>query len=275
MRRLLVGPGGAVRGVEVSRPGHRASQEVLADRVALAAGTLGSAWILLQTLRAEGEREPRLEGLMDNRQVLVPFVNLRRVGRAHDPRSYQYHQLSFGMEQEDPFSYLHGQVTTLTTALVHPLIASLPFGVARSVRAFRDLRGALALVNVNFADRRRPGCEVSLEGERLLVHYESEAGEARRVRDVVRRFRRVLRLLGCLAPAGMVQVRPMGASVHAAGLWPLRQRSEPRSASPQGECRDFPGAYLVDGIVFPSLPAKNLTFTMMANAVRIARAHLG
>jgi choline dehydrogenase-like flavoprotein len=40
------------------------------------------------------------------------------------------------------------------------------------------------------------------------------------------------------------------------------------------DCRswDFPNLILADGATFPFLPAKNLTFTLMANAVRIARA---
>ena len=36
------------------------------------------------------------------------------------------------------------------------------------------------------------------------------------------------------------------------------------------ESRDFANLYLADGSTFPFLPAKNLTFTLMANAVRIA-----
>jgi hypothetical protein len=33
---------------------------------------------------------------------------------------------------------------------------------------------------------------------------------------------------------------------------------------------DFPGAFAVDGSTFRWLPAKNLTLSLMANAVRIA-----
>ena len=37
-----------------------------------------------------------------------------------------------------------------------------------------------------------------------------------------------------------------------------------------GQSHDFENLYLVDGVTFPFLPAKNLTFTLMANAARIA-----
>ena len=42
------------------------------------------------------------------------------------------------------------------------------------------------------------------------------------------------------------------------------------TATPGGQSRDFENLYLADGITFPSLPAKNLTFSLMANAARVA-----
>ena len=42
----------------------------------------------------------KLPGLMDNRQVLIPFVNLKMIGRPFDPGTYQYHQVAFGIEGE-------------------------------------------------------------------------------------------------------------------------------------------------------------------------------
>jgi choline dehydrogenase-like flavoprotein len=44
----------------------------------------------------------------------------------------------------------------------------------------------------------------------------------------------------------------------------------PWTTSPDGQSRDFQNLFLVDGVTFPVLPAKNITFTLMANAVRIA-----
>jgi choline dehydrogenase-like flavoprotein len=37
-----------------------------------------------------------------------------------------------------------------------------------------------------------------------------------------------------------------------------------------GSVRGFTGLYVADGAGFPWLPAKNVTFTLMANAVRLA-----
>jgi choline dehydrogenase-like flavoprotein len=59
--------------------------------------------------------------------------------------------------------------------------------------------------------------------------------------------------------------------VHYAGLLPMTRTAEPLTTSPDGRSRDFENLYLVDGVTFPFLPAKNITFTLMANAVRIGK----
>jgi choline dehydrogenase-like flavoprotein len=50
----------------------------------------------------------------------------------------------------------------------------------------------------------------------------------------------------------------------------MQTRSSPLTVSPQGRSHDFSNLYIVDGSVIPALPAKNITFTLMANAARIA-----
>ena len=70
----------------------------------------------------------------------------------------------------------------------------------------------------------------------------------------------------------MLHVRPKGASVHYAGLIPMGGASAPPTATADGKTADVDGVWFADGVTFPFLPAKNITFTLMANAVRVARA---
>lgn len=245
------------------------------ETLALAAGTLSTARIWLESWRrATGERR-RLEGLMDNPQALVPFVNVRRIGTPYEPRAYQYHQLALGLEGEGPRDYVHGQITTLTTAQPHPILQSMPLDLKTAAFVFRNVRGALGLVNLNFSDDRRPECRVGLAPEAgegaLDIRYESPPGREREIERAVRRLRRVLRALGCVVAPGSVHVRPMGASVHYAGTLPMSEARRPGTVSPLCRSHDFENVFVVDGSTFPFLPAKNITFTLMANAVRVAR----
>jgi len=248
-------------------------REFPADRVALAAGALLSTRIFLTTMAQERAARIRLHGLMDNRQVLVPFVNLGMLGRPFSPKTYQYHLLGLGLDTGSPKDYVHGQITTLKTALTHPLIQRVPLDFGASTVAFRAVHAALGLINLNFRDVRREASFVELcpdDPSRLRIHYEPEAGEGLRITAALRRVKATLRALGCVVPPGMTHVRPMGASVHYAGTVPMTDPGGPLTSDQNGQSRDIGGLYFVDGATFPFLPAKNITFTLMANATRIA-----
>ena len=135
---LRLGSGGQVRSVVCRLGGNGNDREFAADRVALAARARAfyNGNFLMTLVRATGERG-RLHGLMDNRQVLVPFVNLGMLGQPFSAGSYQYHLLGMGLEAPAARDYVHGQITTLKTALVHPLIQRMPLNLGASTRVFR------------------------------------------------------------------------------------------------------------------------------------------
>jgi choline dehydrogenase-like flavoprotein len=251
-------------------------REFAVDTLVLAAGTLGSSRIYLESVYRHSGEVLRLPGLMDNRQALVPFVNLRMIGRRWEPESYQYNQLAMGLESERPAEYVHCMVTTLKTAMLHPVIEKFPFDLRTSLYLFRNLHAALGVVNVNFHDTRRDDSYLSLDVTQdparpaLVVRYAPPAGEAARIASSLGRLKKVLWQLGCVVPPGMVHVRPMGASVHYAGTLPMSVTPRPHTVSPDCRSHDFPNLYIADGASYPFLPAKNITFTLMANAARVA-----
>ena len=264
---------GTVRSV-IATGADGGTHEFPVGTLALAAGTLCSTGIFLESIRKDSGEIVQLRGLMDNRQVLMPYINLRMLGRRFNPNTYQYHQLAIGIRQPNPADYVHALVTTLKTALVHPVAQNLPFDLGTSTSVFRNVHAALGLVNINFSDNRRPENYISLDStaktRRLLIHYEPEANEPERLAGMTKRFQKLLRKLGCIAPTSMMHVRPMGASVHYAGTLPMTANSAPLTCTPECRSRDFKNLYFVDGTTFPFLPSKNLTFTLMANAVRVA-----
>jgi len=64
----------------------------------------------------------------------------------------------------------------------------------------------------------------------------------------------------------------MGASVHYSGTIPMSTLEQPYTVSKYCQSNDFKNLYIVDGTTMPFLPAKNVTFTLMANAVRVAES---
>ena len=246
-----------------------------AGTLVLAAGTLSSSRIFLESIyRQRGVRE-RLDGLMDNRQVLMPFVNLKMIGRRYDPNTYQYNQVAVGIKATQQRDYIHGLLTTLKTALVHPLISSMPTSVGTAFALFRNLHAALGLANINLSDTRRSTSHLTLVDDpagssTLAIKYLPSDDEPERIARATSTFRAVLRKLGCVAPRVMTRVRPMGASVHYCGTVPMTARPALLTTDSLCRSRDYENLYFVDGSTFPGLPAKNPTFTMMANAARVA-----
>src|SRR5690606_12163536 len=109
-------------------------------------------------------------------------------------RSYQYHQLAIGLEGADWREHVHGQITTLKSALVHPVVLGLPLDLRSSLGIFRKVHAALGLLNANFSDTRRPDCWLGLDSTRLTpsgahgldIHYTPPPGEEARIGAVLR-----------------------------------------------------------------------------------------
>jgi choline dehydrogenase-like flavoprotein len=200
------------------------------------------------------------------------------IGKPYLSKNYQYHQLVIGMKSDREKEFVHGLITTLKTALIHPLIQNIPFDLQTSAFMFRNLRSGLGLVNVNFHDTRREENFLSLEindmnsNSILKVKYSPPKNEKRRIAKSLKRLRKALWKLGCVAPTFMQETRPMGASVHYAGTLPMSKKKVSLTTSKYCQSNDFPNLYFVDGTTFPYLPAKNITLTLMANAIRIAHA---
>ena len=253
----------------------RSGQEVVVplERLVLGAGTLESARIFLRSVFLLRKERWRLEGLMDSRQVYVPFVNLRRLGAAAETEAYQYPHLALSVAHpKEPKWSVHGVVQTLRSTLLHPIVQRVPLDTRTSIALVRHVHGALGQVELSFWDDRRPNNTLQLDedGETLLVRYHPPRDERRRQRAGIRATRRALRALGCFVPPGLIRSRPMGSSGGYAGGLPMTPQGGPRTTDPTGRSRDFENLWLVDGITFPFLPGKPPTFTLMANAARIA-----
>ena len=245
------------------------------DIVVLAAGTIGTTGIYLRSIeRREGARVT-LGGLMDNPHVSMPFVNRDHLGARMTTDAYQFHLLALEIEGTDGSHLAHGQITTLRAASVHPILPNLPFDLRTSLNVFRRIRSALGVANVWPSARRRAENTVSLgvgaDGRRSLVlECSPDPEDAPRLVEIMTRVRRALAFLGCSAPRGQAEVLALGSSGRYVGTIPMTEREEPHTCDAQGRVRGFANLVIADGAAFPGLPAKNHTFTLMANAARLA-----
>ncbi len=251
------------------------AREFSADVIVLAAGALGTSRIYLASVSRRERRQISLGGLMDNPHAVMPFVTPAHLGSTMVPDSYQFHLLALALEGDGGAQAAHGQITTLRAAAVHPIVQSLPLDLRRSLTTFRRLRAALGVANVWAPGVRRAENAVTVRpgdsGRDVLeIQCRGDADSDRAVRTAITRVRRALSRLGCVAPRALTQVLPLGSSAHYAGTLPMSTDEHEHTCSADGRVRGFENLIVADGAAFPGLPAKNLTFTLMANASRLA-----
>ncbi|MEX2177248.1 MAG: GMC oxidoreductase [Gemmatimonadaceae bacterium] len=241
----------------------------------LAAGTLSTARIVLRSLGRAGERVP----LLCNPYTYVPVVNWAMLGRASRDRRHSLAQLSAvyhpgiatgGHETDMP---VQAQLYSYRSLLTFRLLPETRVAYREGLRMMRLLMPALGIIGINHDDRRTPSkyCAMrqaaSAVDSTLEVHYELTDAERARMDRHERTILRFFRQLGCWP---IKRVRPgHGSSIHYAGTFPMRREPSGLTCAADGRLAATRAVHLVDGSTFPYLPAKGLTFTIMANANRI------
>ncbi|MGH7287169.1 MAG: GMC oxidoreductase, partial [Myxococcota bacterium] len=86
------------------------------------------------------------------------------------------------------------------------------------------------------------------------------------------RLRALRRPLGLWPVPGLAKATPFGFHGHLAGTLPMRASPGPLETDAKGRLSGTRRVFVADSAVFPTLPAQNLTFTAMANALRIGAA---
>jgi choline dehydrogenase-like flavoprotein len=238
-----------------------------AKRVVLAAGAIGSAKILL---RSFGDFETELP-LHDNPGVQLPLVLPGRMGAPLERESSGLTQLNMVFDQgwgTEPLDYaLQSSLLDISSPARAEFFGRFPLRASANLSLMSLLLPAM-MVNYLFLPsdahgparlRLKPSGEIQIRGEE--VHIE---------RKIVDRLVRVMRTMGALSHRALAVHVPNGGGIHYAGTLAMSSAPKTRYQSlPTGELPSFPGVYVADGSALPTLPAKNHSFTLMANAMRV------
>lgn len=245
-----------------------------ARRLVLAAGTLGTTRIVLRSLGQYGRRVP----LVCNPHTYLALFNFNSVGKALRDARHSMAQLCVVYAPGGPTrSPLVGHYYSYRSLLLFRLMKDSPLPVREALQILRLLSPHFGVLILQHKDRPTSTKYCSLvraasgEEDRLAVEYALSSAEQADNDATEAGIVRALRRLRCVK---MQTVRPgHAASTHFAGTFPMTARDDELTTDPRGRLRPTRHVYLADGSVFPNLPSKGLTFTMMANADRIG-SHL-
>jgi choline dehydrogenase-like flavoprotein len=165
-----------------------------------------------------------------------------------------------------------GHYYSYRSLLMFRLMKDSPLPLPESLEIMRHLSPSFGVLILQHRDRPTPAKHCALVprpgGEdHLAIEYSLSAEEQQQNEAVERAVARGLRRLRCVR---LRTIRPgHAASVHYAGTLPMSSGEEELTTDASGRLARTRGVYVADGSVFPSLPSKGLTFTMMANADRV------
>ena len=242
-------------------------ETIAGKRVLLAAGTIGSAAILLRTL---GDTSLRLP-IMENLPSYIPFINPGFLGKAHETAAY-YTQLNVCYLPHRINSQANGDMIMGTFYGMHGLFHSefvrdLPLPLSLNVKLLRYILPSMLVLHIWRPGHQRPDNYLTIDSKGTLHIQYTDAADSAVERHLIRVFRRA----GYLSAAFLCKYPEPGASAHYAGSLPMRKTpSKKYETHPNGRLHSMKNVYVADGSVFPALPAKNLSFTIMANAMRVA-----
>jgi hypothetical protein len=228
----------------------------------LAAGSLNTAKLVLSS---NGDFQTRLP-ILDNRMSCLPLFRLRRIGAPLDGHESTMGQLNVLCRDPDSGETLQATLYGAAGPLRSDVMFQFPLTITASLTWNKYLAPAMGVLLLFYPGKHRTGNYIKLDASGALeVKYPAERTNAAES-ALLGAFRKI----GYLGSPRLCLRPPMGAGIHYAGSLPMKAAPGLYETYPNGRLSGSKAVYVVDGACFPTLPAKNLSFTMMANALRIA-----
>jgi choline dehydrogenase-like flavoprotein len=251
--------------VEVERADDGGVETHTARALVLAAGTFGTARIVLRSLDRYETRIP----MVCNAYCYVPMLNLGMLRRAARDRRYSLAQLTAMVEL--PGRVLQSQVFSYRSLLTFKLMKEAPIAYREARKILQMMIPNFAILGIHHEDRPASGKYCVLhrgEPDRLEVGYRQSPDEERMQHGDEQMLLGFFRKLGCIP---LKTIRPgHGSSLHYGGTFPIAPDSQdPLTCDRTSRLRATRAVYVADGSIFPWLPPKGLTFNIMANADRV------
>jgi len=243
-----------------------------ARRLVLCAGAINSARLALHSLRRAGLAVP----ILCNPYRYLPCVYLPMLGRPATDRRHSLSQIVAIYRPPDAVDdVVSVQFYGYRSLLLFKLVKEIPLPPWAGLHVVRLLVSSLLVAGLHHSDSpsTRRTLRIRDTGSDTLpeVQFEHETSDDERARRDARE-RAIVRLMVRLAVVPFSRIDPGAASsIHYAGTLPVGAAGGAAcGTTPDGRLLGAEGVYVADASGWTHLPAKGLTFTLMANAVRVA-----
>ncbi|HMO16663.1 MAG TPA: hypothetical protein PKA63_09270 [Oligoflexia bacterium] len=249
------------------------------SKLFLGAGAINSARIVLASHNDYKTKLP----LLENPVCFIPFIDLSLIGKKFPTSVFPGGELAviFDHASVRAQASLYG----LYGPMRSDLIQELPLALGSNIKAVKYLGPAMGMLQVFMPAGKNPDTYIQLQNDLSLSIVHSDYQKAPQVKskteiknglpsklsETIKPFLNFLHKMKYFASSSLCKTPPPGSSIHYAGT--LGMSDNPINSyqtNASGLLNGTQSIYIVDAGNFPSLPAKNHTFTIMANSMRIA-----
>ncbi len=241
-----------------------------ARRLILAAGAMNTARLVLRSFRQYNQPLP----MTCNETTYIPCLHYAHLGRKPKDRCHSLAQLTMIYDPTGDQQHLvQAQLYSYRSMMLFRLLKDLPLPCRETLRILQAIAPSLVIVVLQHEDSPNAGQTCVLRpstdgtGDMLEIAWRPPPETVRHQRKCEKVMMRALRQLRCW-PAKTLSPGH-GTSAHYASQLPMTQEDKPLTTEPSGRLRGTTAVYVADGAALAYMPAKGLTFTLMANANRV------
>lgn len=239
--------------------------------IIVAAGTINSAALVFGKLRGPN----RKLRLLTNPVAVIALFVPAFFGQKLTDSTFSLGQLSYRLILDEIADYATGVIYAIDGLPLSYLAQQMPFSRPAALRLASAMTTSMVIATLYLPSRFSSNTLLFARGERknkeLHIEGRMPLETLHLLRLGAKRLARAMRKLHAFYIPGSFSIPLPGSDGHLAGTLPMQKDGDALSSTPDCEIRAWPNVFAVDGSCLPDLPAKHLTFTIMANADRVGR----
>lgn len=230
-----------------------------AKHLLLGCGTQQTARLVLQNKNGQGKELP----FIDHPPTLLPLFIPRMFGTTLPEHSFPVQLVATlkGYERRDMISFYYPG-----GMLWSDMLSEIPLPMEAALRIMPHLLGGMLVAQIWEASKPDPGNCLYLDSSGSIQIQYSKRTPFGGLNGLISS----MRVLGAYTFSRLARMESPGWGFHYAGCLPMSLHPKHFETHVDGRLWDSQRIRVIDGSVFPSLPAKNHSLTLMANAARIA-----
>ncbi len=234
------------------------------DILLIAAGTINSTKLVL---RSKKDTKTRLN-ILDNPLFQVPLILPSFLGSPIDRSAFGMTNLNLVYREQGNNLTLQGSIIELTSPPRSVFFENFPVSSVLNLKMIKMASPSILAMFLYYPSPSRQAGKISLtDNNELKIEQEDYITD----RKPLKKITRAMFGMGAWTHPILIQQSKPGYAIHYAGTIPMKEKTtSDYESSISGELHGEPGIYIADGTSFSQIAAKNLSFTLMANAMRIA-----